>query len=61
MLAHSEAVRRAYALHRLHGDRAEATAAQKATEENIAGDRDAADDWRRIRAVIRERRGPHQS
>ena len=45
----------------VHGDKAEMEAAQKAVECEKQGDKDQAEDWRRIQAVITEMRGPHSS
>jgi hypothetical protein len=44
-----------------HGDRAEAEAAQKATECERQGDKVQAEDWRRIQAAIKQMRGPRVS
>ena len=44
-----------------HGAKAEAEAAQKASECEKAGDKGQALDWRRIQAAIKEMRGPHSS
>ena len=44
-----------------HGDKAEAEAAQKATQCEKAGDKVQAEDWRRIQAAIQQMRGPHVS
>jgi hypothetical protein len=46
---------------RLHGDMAELVAAQKAIDCERLGERDKAGDWRRVRAALREMRGPHSS
>jgi len=43
-----------------HGDKAEAEAARKAKELEDSGDKDQAENWRRIRAAISEIRGAHQ-
>ncbi|MEM7641068.1 MAG: hypothetical protein AAF366_00905 [Pseudomonadota bacterium] len=61
MLHQSDAIRHAHQLHDRLGTRAEAVAAQRALEEKIANHRQAADDWERIRRILRERRGPRQS
>jgi hypothetical protein len=44
-----------------HGDRAEIEAAQKAQEAETGGDSQLAENWRRVRAAIRELRPPHAS
>ncbi len=44
-----------------HGDKAEFEAAQKALELESKGDAEQAKDWHRIRDVITEMRGPHES
>ena len=44
-----------------HGDRAEVEAAQKVAECEKLGERQEAEDWRRIRTAIKEMRGPHVS
>ena len=44
-----------------HGDKAEVEAAQKASERQAEGKTDEAEDWRKIRAAIRELRPPHVS
>jgi hypothetical protein len=44
-----------------HGDRAEVEAAQKAAECKKLGERQEAEDWRRIQTAIKEMRGPHVS
>ncbi|MEM7709891.1 MAG: hypothetical protein AAF264_03910 [Pseudomonadota bacterium] len=61
MLQQSEAVRHAHQLFDRLCSRAEALAAQRALEEKVANHCEAADDWERIRRVLRERRGPRQS
>lgn len=43
------------------GDKAELEAAQKAAECEKQGDKEQAEDWRRIQAVLKEMRGPHSS
>ena len=54
-------VQHARALYRAHGDKAEAQAAQNARAAAEAGNRAEAEDWRRIRATIRQLRGAHQT
>jgi hypothetical protein len=44
-----------------YGDKARAIAAQKAVESEKRGERHEAEDWRRIRDVLAEMRGPHFS
>jgi hypothetical protein len=44
-----------------HGDKAEFEAAQRATICERQGEKDQADDWRRIQAAIKEMRGPRVS
>ncbi len=44
-----------------HGNKAELEAAQRAVQCDRDGDRDQAQDWRRIQTAIREMRGPHES
>lgn len=44
-----------------HGDKAEAEAAQKASEKEAEGKLEEAETWRRIRAAIHEMRPPHVS
>ncbi len=44
-----------------HGDKAEAEAAQKASEKEAEGKHDEAETWRKIRAAIHEMRPPHVS
>jgi hypothetical protein len=44
-----------------HGDRAELEAAQRAVECDRDGDRNQAQEWRRIQVAIKEMRGPHES
>ncbi|WP_299724223.1 hypothetical protein [uncultured Tateyamaria sp.] len=51
----------ANALYAAHGDRAEAEAAQKATEALSAQKLSEAKAWRAVRASIRRLRGPNQS
>ncbi len=50
----------ARSLYEAHGDRAEAEAAQKMKHHEDAGEAKEAEDWRAIRAAIREIRGAHQ-
>jgi hypothetical protein len=51
----------ARALYEAHGDKAEAEAAQKAKHHEDAGEAKEAEDWRAIRAAIRDIRGAHES
>lgn len=51
----------ARALYAVHGDRAEAEAAQKARQCEAAGDKQQARDWQAVRQTIRQIRGPNQS
>jgi hypothetical protein len=51
-------VKHAHALYEAHGDKAEAEAAQKATSEASAGNKEEAEKWEKIRAHIKELRGP---
>ncbi|HET9273625.1 MAG TPA: hypothetical protein VFO09_05100 [Methyloceanibacter sp.] len=44
-----------------HGDKAELEAAQRAAMCERQGEKEQADDWRRIQAAIKEMRGPHLS
>jgi hypothetical protein len=44
-----------------HGEKAEFEAAQRATICERQGEKDQADDWRRIQAAIKEMRGPRVS
>ncbi len=48
-------------LFQARGDKAELEAAQKARELSEAGDIEAAEDWRQIRAAIAQMRGSHVS
>jgi len=48
----------AHRLYRAHGDKAEYEAAQKALS---ASDPKEAEDWRKVRELIRQLRGPNQS
>jgi hypothetical protein len=61
MLRQSEAIRHAHQLMDVAGPRAEAIAAQRAVREKVEGHRDAAEDWEKIRKVIRLRNGPRQT
>jgi hypothetical protein len=61
MLTQKDAVRHAHALKRALGPKAEAEAAQRAAERKIAGHREAAKDWERVRAVIRMASGPRET
>jgi hypothetical protein len=44
-----------------HGDAAEAEASAKLQAAEKAGDEAEIENWRRIRAAVRERRGAHES
>ena len=44
-----------------HGDKAILEAAEKARELEEAGDREQAENWRRIEAALMRLRGPHES
>ena len=44
-----------------HGDKAELEAAQRAAMCYRQGEKEQAEDWRRIQAAIKEMRGPHLS
>ncbi|MCP4780066.1 MAG: hypothetical protein ABUJ98_12300 [Hyphomicrobium sp.] len=44
-----------------HGDKAILEAAEKARELEEAGDREQAENWRRIEAALMQMRGPHAS
>ena len=46
---------------KLHGDKAQLIAAQKAIERDRCGDHREAQDWRRIRDTLKEMQGPHVS
>jgi hypothetical protein len=46
---------------KVHGAKARVVAAQKAIESEKRGDRQEAEDWRRIRDALAEMRGPHVS
>ncbi len=48
-------------LYEAHGDKAEFEAAQKARQLADDGEEDQASDWKRIREVIAQMRGPHSS
>lgn len=50
----------ARALYQAHGDKAEAEAQQKMREAEAAGNTKEAEDWKAIRQVIHEMRGPNQ-
>lgn len=45
----------------VHGDEAVAEAAKGALECQEQGDEEGAENWRRIRAALKEMRGPHVS
>lgn len=45
-------------LYAAHGDKAEAEAAQKVTHFESEGDQEQAETWRKIRAAVRQMRGP---
>jgi hypothetical protein len=45
----------------LHGNKARAVAAQRALACETRGERQEAEDWRRIRDALAEMRGPHAS
>ena len=51
----------ARSLYDAHGDKAEAEVAHRAAECEKVGDESGAENWRAIRAAIREMRGPHES
>lgn len=44
-----------------HGERAEVEAAAKLRAAEDAGDKQEVENWTRIRAAVRERRGAHES
>jgi len=44
-----------------HGDKAELEAAQRAALCERQGDKNQAEDWRKIQAAIKQMRGPHMS
>ncbi len=46
---------------KLHGDEAQVIAARRALECDKSGDRQEAENWRRIRDTLVEMRGPHAS
>lgn len=48
-------------LYEAHGDKAEFEAAQKAQALKEKGEAEQAKDWHRIRDVIAQMRGPHES
>lgn len=48
-------------LYETEGAKAIAEAAQKAASSTKAGDREQAQFWERVEAVLQEMRGPHQS
>lgn len=50
----------ARALFSVHGDRAEAEAARRMRDCADAGRGDEAEDWKKIRLVVSEMRGPRQ-
>lgn len=50
----------ARALYSAHGDQAEAEAARKMRECEIAGQTQQAKDWQAVRQTIRQMRGPNQ-
>lgn len=51
----------ARALYSVHGDKAEAEAAQKARESEDAGNEPEAETWRSIQRAISQLRGPYVS
>ncbi|NVO55483.1 hypothetical protein HW561_06745 [Rhodobacteraceae bacterium B1Z28] len=51
----------ARALYSVHGDRAEAEAAQKMREYQATGNTQEAQNWQAVRRTIRQIRGPNQS
>lgn len=53
--------RHAHALYRAHGDKAEAEVAQRERVATAAGKRSEAQDWRKVRATIRQIRGANQT
>jgi hypothetical protein len=61
MLTQQDAVRHAHALRRAMGPKAEAEAAHRASQEKIAGHKDAAKDWERVRSVLRMASGPRET
>ena len=44
-----------------HGDKAILEAAEKARQLEEAGDKEQAENWRRIEAALMQLRGPHES
>lgn len=54
-------IQHARALYDAHGDKAEAEAAQKAVSEAEAGNKEAAENWQKIRLHIKELRGARQT
>lgn len=48
-------------LYAAHGDKAEAEAAQKVAHFESEGDTEQAEVWRKIRAAVRQMRGPNVS
>ena len=48
-------------LWKARGQKAIAEAAHKATEFEMKSDREQADRWRRIEAILMQMRGPHQA
>jgi hypothetical protein len=61
MMQPSQIMEYATALHSAHGDRAEAEAAAHQREAANKGSEHRAEDWRAIRAAIRQFRGPNES
>lgn len=51
----------ARSLYDAHGDKAEAEAAQKAKQHEMAGEATEAETWRAVRRAIQEIRGAHES
>lgn len=51
----------ARALYEAHGDKAEAEAAQKAKQQEDAGEMEEAKTWRAVQRAISQMRGPHES
>ena len=60
MIDRAVATHQANALQHLMGQRAEAEAAARALREREAGNADEAENWDRIRGLLRERRAPRQ-
>ncbi len=50
----------AQALYSAHGDKAELEAARRQSQHEAAGEKTEADNWRSIRASLRQMRGPNQ-